>query len=170
MTGEEERYSHTDLWAFQANVEGAKKAYDVVAPVVATKDPALKAKLDTAFAELQTELDLYKVGDGYVLYTDLTDAQVKALGGEGRGPVRAPLRAHGHRGVVTQPTVSRRRVLGFAAGGAALGVAGVGAAAVLTDQAASASSKAEAASPSREPTRPASRRPSRTGCTSRPST
>jgi iron uptake system component EfeO len=79
VTGEEERYSHTDLWAFQGNVDGAKKAYEVVEPVVATKDPALKAKLDAAFADLQTELDLYKVGAGYVLYTDLTDAQVKEL-------------------------------------------------------------------------------------------
>ena len=46
---------------------------------------------------------------------------------------------------MTPPSVSRRRVLGFAAGGAALGVAGVGAAAVLSDQSASASGKAEAA-------------------------
>jgi deferrochelatase/peroxidase EfeB len=48
---------------------------------------------------------------------------------------------------MSQPTVSRRRVLGFAAGGAALGVAGVGTAAVLTNQVASASSTAEAAVP-----------------------
>ena len=79
VTGEEERYSHTDLWDFQANVDGAKKAYDVVAAVVATKDPELKATLDTTFADLQESLDVYRVGDGFVLYTDLTEEQVKDL-------------------------------------------------------------------------------------------
>ncbi len=79
VTGEEERYSHTDLWDFQANVDGAKKAYDVVADVARAKDPALADELDAAFADLQKELDRYVVGDGFVLYTDLTPAQVKAL-------------------------------------------------------------------------------------------
>jgi iron uptake system component EfeO len=79
VTGEEERYSHTDLWDFQANVDGARKAYDVVADVAREKDPELTDKLDAAFADLQKELDLYVVGDGFVLYTDLTPAQVKAL-------------------------------------------------------------------------------------------
>ncbi len=79
VTGEEERYSHTDLWDFQANIDGAKKAYDVVTPVVAAKDPALKATLDATFADLQESLDLYRVGEGFVLYTELTDAQVKEL-------------------------------------------------------------------------------------------
>ncbi len=46
---------------------------------------------------------------------------------------------------MTAPTVSRRRLLGLAAGGAALGVAGVGTAAVVVSQEASASSQAEAA-------------------------
>ncbi len=79
VTGEEERYSHTDLWDFQANVDGAEKAYSVVADVVADKDPELKATLDAAFADLQSALVVYKVGDGYVLYTDLTGAQIRDL-------------------------------------------------------------------------------------------
>ena len=79
VTGEEERYSHTDLWDFQANVDGAKKAYDVVREVVESKDPALGASLDTAFAAVQKSLDGYRVGNGFVLYTALTDAQVKEL-------------------------------------------------------------------------------------------
>ncbi len=79
VTGEEERYSHTDLWDFQANVDGAKKAYDVVSDLARAKDPALADRLDAAFADLQSELDLYVVGDGFALYTDLTPAQVKGL-------------------------------------------------------------------------------------------
>jgi iron uptake system component EfeO len=79
VAGEEERYSHTDLWDFQANVDGAKKAYEVVADVVAAKDPQLKAELDARFADLNAGLAVYKMGNGYVLYTDLTAAQVKDL-------------------------------------------------------------------------------------------
>jgi iron uptake system component EfeO len=79
VTGEEERYSHTDLWDFQANVDGAKKAYDVVASIVAAQDPELKKTLDTTFADLQEALAVHRVGDGFVLYTDLTDAQVREL-------------------------------------------------------------------------------------------
>ena len=33
VTGEEETWSHTDLWDFQANVEGAQVAYEGLEPV-----------------------------------------------------------------------------------------------------------------------------------------
>ena len=33
VTGEEERYSHTDLVDFKANVEGAQKSYELLKPV-----------------------------------------------------------------------------------------------------------------------------------------
>ena len=79
VTGEEEYWSHTDLWDFQANVEGARIAYQDLRPVIEQKDPALAAKLDAQFAALTTELDAYKRGDGFVLYTQLTPTQVKAL-------------------------------------------------------------------------------------------
>ena len=38
ITGEEDRYSHTDLWDFEANLDGAKQAFDAVRPMVAAKD------------------------------------------------------------------------------------------------------------------------------------
>lgn len=79
ITGEEERYSHTDLWDFQANLDGAKEAFDVVEAIVEEKDPELVAELDAAFDALQKELDKHRKGDGFVLYTDLAPAQVKAL-------------------------------------------------------------------------------------------
>ena len=41
ITGEEERYSHTDLLDFQANVEGARAAFDAIRPALAGKDPEL---------------------------------------------------------------------------------------------------------------------------------
>ncbi|MFE4465203.1 iron uptake system protein EfeO [Oerskovia sp. NPDC056781] len=79
VTGEEEIWSHTDLWDFQANVDGAKVAYDGLRDVVAAKDAKLAATLDERFTTLQGLLDEQKQGDGFVLYTDLTPEQVKAL-------------------------------------------------------------------------------------------
>jgi iron uptake system component EfeO len=79
VTGEEERYSHTDLWDFQANVDGAKQAFESVEAIVSAKDPDLVKELDTAFDALQNELDQHRRGEGFVLYTSLTPAQVKAL-------------------------------------------------------------------------------------------
>lgn len=80
VTGEEEAWSHTDLWDFQANVDGAKVGYDGVRPVlVANGDKDLAKQLDTRFAELQKLLDQHKEGDGFVSYTDLTKAEVKDL-------------------------------------------------------------------------------------------
>lgn len=79
VTGEEERYSHTDLWDFQANLDGAKEAFDVVEAIVEKKHPELVAQLDAAFDGVQQELDKHRKGDGFALYTDLAPAQVKAL-------------------------------------------------------------------------------------------
>jgi iron uptake system component EfeO len=79
VTGEEEFWSHTDLWDFQANVHGARVMFDSLAPVVEQKDAALAEKLETRFTELQNLLDQYRRGGGFVLYTDLTAAQVKEL-------------------------------------------------------------------------------------------
>jgi len=79
VTGEEEAWSHTDLWDFQANVDGARIAYQALRPIVLVKEPELAETLDARFEELQAELDQYKEGDGFVLYTDLTPEQVKGL-------------------------------------------------------------------------------------------
>jgi len=79
ITGEEEIWSHTDLWDFQANLEGAKVMYSGLRPVVERNDAALAATLDAEFANTQALLDQYRDGDGFVLYTDLTPEQVKEL-------------------------------------------------------------------------------------------
>ena len=79
VTGEEEFWSHTDLYDFQANVDGAKKSFDVLTPVVNETDPELDTTLTTRFAELQTLLDQHRAGEGFVSYTDLTDDEVKEL-------------------------------------------------------------------------------------------
>jgi len=85
ITGEEETFSHTDLYDFQANVEGAKVAYGIVRDIAAAKGSngkQLVSKLDTEFASIQKLLDQYKSGDGFVSYKELTTPQVKELSDE----------------------------------------------------------------------------------------
>ncbi|MFD9946605.1 iron uptake system protein EfeO [Nonomuraea sp. NPDC059023] len=79
ITGEEEAFSHTDLWDFAANVEGAKKVYDLLTPVLQEKNPALVTTLDTEFADLDELLKAHASGDGWVTYDKLSKAQVKEL-------------------------------------------------------------------------------------------
>lgn len=79
VTGEEEYWSRTDLWDFQANVDGAKKAFEVLEPVLERNDPALEETLDRRFDALQELLDAQRDGDGFRSYDELSDAQVKRL-------------------------------------------------------------------------------------------
>ncbi|MFJ6723939.1 iron uptake system protein EfeO [Streptomyces sp. NPDC091281] len=60
VTGEEERYSHTDLVDFKANVEGAEQSYELLKPVARENDAALVTELDKQFAALNTLLDKYR--------------------------------------------------------------------------------------------------------------
>ncbi|MFE6035889.1 iron uptake system protein EfeO [Streptomyces sp. NPDC056452] len=60
VTGEEERYSHTDLVDFKANVEGAEKSYELLKPIASKNDAALTTTLDKQFAALDTLLDKYR--------------------------------------------------------------------------------------------------------------
>ncbi|MEU6015501.1 iron uptake system protein EfeO [Streptomyces sp. NPDC047515] len=60
VTGEEERYSHTDLIDFKGNVEGAQKSYELLKPIASKNDPTLTASLDKQFAALNTLLDKYR--------------------------------------------------------------------------------------------------------------
>ncbi|MDP5311579.1 imelysin family protein [Streptomyces poriferorum] len=60
VTGEEERYSHTDLVDFKANVEGAEKSYELLKTIAAKNDAALTSTLDKRFAALNTLLDKYR--------------------------------------------------------------------------------------------------------------
>ncbi|MEV5142857.1 iron uptake system protein EfeO [Streptomyces sp. NPDC052727] len=82
VTGEEDRYAHTDLVDFKGNVEGAQKAYELLKPVAAKNDPALTKELDKQFAALNTLLDKYrtdKTSYDFVSYDKVTKDQRKEL-------------------------------------------------------------------------------------------
>ncbi|MER5311899.1 iron uptake system protein EfeO [Streptomyces sp. NPDC002773] len=69
VTGEEERYSHTDLVDFKANVEGARKSFDLLKPVASKNDPKLVAELDKQFTALNALLDTYRTDKNSYVFT-----------------------------------------------------------------------------------------------------
>ncbi|MEU8188783.1 iron uptake system protein EfeO [Micromonospora carbonacea] len=79
ITGEEERYSHTDLWDFNANLEGSKAAVAALRPALEQRAPDLVAQLDTEFANVETALGKHRDGDGWKLHTALSKAELKEL-------------------------------------------------------------------------------------------
>ena len=79
ITGEEDRYSHTDLWDFKANVEGSQGAVAALRPVIDAKDPALGPQLDERFKAVDDLLEQYRAGDGYKLYTELTPEDTRKM-------------------------------------------------------------------------------------------
>ena len=79
VTGEEDRYSHTDLYDFKANVEGSQAAVSALRPVIDEKDKQLGATLDQRFAAVEKLLEGYRQGDGFVLYTSLTGDDKKKM-------------------------------------------------------------------------------------------
>ncbi|OMI37854.1 iron uptake system protein EfeO [Streptomyces sparsogenes] len=79
VTGEEERYSHTDLVDFEGNVDGAEKSYQLLKPVAAQNDPALTKDLDKRFAAVKKLLDTYREGEGFVSYDTVGQAKRKEL-------------------------------------------------------------------------------------------
>ncbi|MBP0453232.1 peptidase M75 family protein [Kitasatospora sp. RG8] len=80
ITGEEDRYSHTDLADFQANVEGAQKAYELLKPVASEKDAELAKTLDSEFAAIQALLAKYKQADGtFTSYDKVAEAERKTF-------------------------------------------------------------------------------------------
>ena len=83
ISGEEDRYSRTDLWDFQANIEGAQKIVDLLRPLVERRDPSLDARVRENFAKVDALLGKYRSGDGFTSYETLTDEDRTRL----KGPV-----------------------------------------------------------------------------------
>ena len=80
ITGEEEIYSHTDLYDFKANIEGAEEIFKIFKPLIEKKDSKLASDLTEKFATINGLLDKYKTDEKhYKLYTDLTKENTKEL-------------------------------------------------------------------------------------------
>jgi len=79
ITGEEDRYSHTDLWDFAANVEGSKAAVAALRPVLEERAASLLSTLDTKFAAVDAALGKHRRGDGWTFHNELSQADLKEL-------------------------------------------------------------------------------------------
>lgn len=77
ITGEEERYSHVDLVDFEANVEGSEAAFEAVKPLL--DDADLSGEIESDFKAVFNSLQPYRTDDGFVPYTELTEADTKKL-------------------------------------------------------------------------------------------
>lgn len=75
ITGEEEAFSHTDLWDFQANVDGSQTAIATVRPILDERKPELGKAIDKRFSELDALLSKYRKGDGFVFYDKVTEPE-----------------------------------------------------------------------------------------------
>jgi iron uptake system component EfeO len=84
ISGEEDRYSHSDLWDFQANVDGAAKIVDLLRPLTDKADKPLQDKIDANIKTVNAVLAKYRRSDGsFETYDKLTEADRLAL----KGPV-----------------------------------------------------------------------------------
>ncbi|MDB6052247.1 MAG: putative lipoprotein [Pseudomonas sp.] len=82
ISGEEDRYSHTDLYDFQGNIDGAKKIVDLFHPQIVKQDKAFADKVDKNFAAVDKILAKYKTKDGgFESYDKVTANDRKALTG-----------------------------------------------------------------------------------------
>jgi iron uptake system component EfeO len=80
ITGEEDRYSGTDLWDFAANVQGAEKVIELLAPALEQADPDLLSDIQASFAEVDATLSKYANPDGsYQQFSALTAADTSTL-------------------------------------------------------------------------------------------
>jgi iron uptake system component EfeO len=79
ITGEEERYSHIDLVDFEANVEGSEAAFEAVKPLLDASDADLSGEIEADFKMVFNSLEPYRTEDGFVSYTQLTNADTKKL-------------------------------------------------------------------------------------------
>lgn len=80
ITGEEERYSHTDLTDFKANIDGAHRAFVLLEPALRESDPDLAAEIEERFAAMYAALRPYRVeGDVYENYEKVSERERQKL-------------------------------------------------------------------------------------------
>jgi iron uptake system component EfeO len=82
ISGEEDRYSHTDLSDFQANLLGARKAFEYVRPTLErTGSTALAHTIAEQLEAVQSELNAYRRNTplGFALYGALSQSDKQKI-------------------------------------------------------------------------------------------
>jgi iron uptake system component EfeO len=73
ITGEEDRYSKTDLWDFDANLQGSQAAVGKLSPALVNADPALLGKVEAGLNSVFDTMRPLRRGDGWVLFCTEND-------------------------------------------------------------------------------------------------
>ena len=79
ITGEEDRYSHTDLYDINANIEGSEAAFEALRPALEERDPELAKQISSRFGALYATLEPYRTDDGWFPYTELDEEERRQL-------------------------------------------------------------------------------------------
>jgi iron uptake system component EfeO len=79
ITGEEDRYSHTDLTDFEANVAGSQTAFGLLAPALRKSDPRLAATIEQRFDAVTGRLDALKHDGAFPSYDTVGQAERRRL-------------------------------------------------------------------------------------------
>ncbi len=66
LTGEEDRYSKTDLWDFDANLQGSQVAVDKLSGPLKEADAALLGDITAGFSQIFDTMRPLRQGDGWV--------------------------------------------------------------------------------------------------------
>ncbi|ROL65674.1 multidrug DMT transporter permease [Pseudomonas protegens] len=78
-SGEEERYSHSDLNGFAANLATTRKVIDLLRPLLAKSAAQLLPQVDNAANALDTRIASLRDGFGYLDYDKVTAEQRKEI-------------------------------------------------------------------------------------------
>ena len=79
ISGEEDIFSHTDLWDFNANLQGSQTAVASVRPILDERNPDLGKRVDQRFEESEALLEKYREGDVFVFYDKVTEPERQDL-------------------------------------------------------------------------------------------
>ncbi len=79
ISGEEDRYSHTDLSDFEANINGAQTTFGLLAPALRAKDAALADGIASRFDAVQRELAMLKRDGAFPSYDTVDDVERRKL-------------------------------------------------------------------------------------------
>ncbi|MEZ5155291.1 MAG: iron uptake system protein EfeO [Solirubrobacterales bacterium] len=80
ITGEEERYSHTDLTDFKANIDGAYEAFALLEPALRQRNPELATEIEERFGDMYVALRPYRIShDVYENYSEVSEQKRQEL-------------------------------------------------------------------------------------------
>lgn len=79
IEGEEDRYSHTDLYDLAANIEGSQAAFIVFEDFLTKNNAAQYKDIQARFQQIETTLKPFRTDTGFVDYSTLTNTDKHSI-------------------------------------------------------------------------------------------